>query len=142
MAIVNRDLAPSQQCSVVGAALGAVATGVTSLIALIPNSCQVIAAGLKAYGLSGSPQYSLNLLRTFTAGNTLIPLGATLTATGGTTNVVQSFSLTLGATVFAEAGDVLMLNSGVSNTAVTGLVVSVVLKPLQDVKTYYGVSAS
>lgn len=140
MAIVNRDLDSSQQPVLVNKEIGAIATGVTSLIALIPNSCQVVAAGLKAYGLSGSPQYSLNLLRTFAAGPTLIGLGATVTASLGLSSVVQGFSITLGATVFAEAGDVLMLNSGGSNTAATGVSVTAVLKPLQEVKTYFGAS--
>lgn len=140
MAIVNRDLDSSQQPAVVYKEVGALATGVTTLIALIPNSCQVVAAGLKAYGLSGAPQYSLSLFRATTNGPTLIGLGATVTAVGGLSAAFQGFSITLGATVFAETGDVLCINSGVSNTAVTGLSVAVALKPLQDVKTYFGQS--
>ncbi len=142
MAIVNRDLDVSQQPRQVIAVAGAVATGITTMVALVPNACLVVAAGIKAYGLSGSPVYSLNVLRATAAGPTLLGLGATVTAVGGLSAVVQGFSVTLGATVPLQMGDVLMLNSGGANTAVTGLILTTVFKPLQDVQTYFGAQIS
>lgn len=137
MAIVNRDLDVTQQPYSVTTVAGAVATGITTLVHLVPNPSQLVAAGIKAFGLSGSPVYSLNVLRATADGPTLIGLGATVTAVGGLSAVVQGFSIT-GMTNPLQTGDVLMLNSGAANTAVTGLVLTTVFKPLQDVKTYFG----
>lgn len=143
MAIVNRDLDVSQQPKVIHTTIGALATGITTLVALVPNACAVVSAGLKAFGLSGSPQYSLNVLRATTNGPTLIGLGMTLTGVGGLSAAAQNFTLIgAGASVPLQMGDVLMLNSGVSNTAVTGLILTTVLQPLQDVQTYFGVQPS
>lgn len=142
MAIVNRDLDPSQQPRVLHTIVGALATGITTLIALVPNSSQLVAAGLKAFGLSGSPVYSLNVLRATADGPTLIGLGATVTAVGGLSAAVQGFSITLGATVPLQRGDLIILQSGAANTAVTGLALTTVFKPLQDVQTYFGAQIS
>jgi hypothetical protein len=142
MAIVNRDLDPSQQVQVHCVALGAVATGVTTLVALVPNSCTVVAAGLKAFGLSGAPQYSLSVLRATSLGPTSISLGATLTAVGGLSAVVQGFSISLGASTPLQGGDVIIMQSGVANTAIATGVLTVAFKPLQDVQTYFGSSIS
>ena len=143
MAVFNRDLAPSEQCQVIDKNTGAVlATGATLLISMVPYPAQVVAASLKAFGLSGAPVYSLNLLRSVAAGSTLIGLGATLTATDAGVTLAQGFSITLGATVPIQAGDILMINSGVANTASANLQVSVVIKALQDVRTYFNVQPS
>jgi len=139
MAIVNRDLAPNQQVSVRGANIGAFATGVTNVLFIAENPQQVITAAVKAFGLSGSPVYSLNILRAVGGGLTSIGLGATITAVEGTT-LWQGISITLGATIPMQTGDVLMVNSGAANTAVTGLMVSVAVQHLQDVRTFWGVS--
>lgn len=142
MAIVNRDVDVSQQARVVTTVAGAVATGVTTLVALVPNSCQVVVAGMKAFGLSGAPVYSLNILRATVNGPTLIGLGATVTPAGGLSALVTGFSITLGATTPLQTGDMLVLQSGVANTAVTGLILTTVFKPLQDVQTYFGAQIS
>ncbi len=141
MAIQNRDMAPPQACVEYHKTLGATATGVTTLVGLVPYQAQVVAAGIKIFGLSGAPVYSLNLLRTVAAGLTSIGLGATVTPPDGAT-YVTGFSITLGATVPVQAGDIVMINSGVANTAITGGQLTVVLKPLQDVKTFFGSQVS
>ena len=138
MAVLNRDLAPSQQTTVIYRSYGAIATGVTSPVALIEAPCQVVSGALKAFGLSGATVYSLNIYRINSAGATTIGLGATLTALSGVT-FAQGISFTLGATVLLQAGDLLTLNSGVANTAVTDLHLTVITKALQDVKTFFGV---
>lgn len=142
MAVVNRDLDPSSQVRVEHFHFSAVATGVTSLVAVVPNACQVVSAGVRAYGLSGAPVYSLNILRATTAGPTLLGLGATVApaAAAGLSGAVAGVSITLGATQALQAGDVLVLNSGVANTAAAQLLLTVAFKPLQDVQTYFGVA--
>ncbi len=141
MAIVNRDLAGSEQCHVIDKTIAALATGVTTLISMVPFPAVVVAGSLKAFGLSGSPVYSVNLLRSSAAGLTLVGLGATITAIDGAT-FPQGISFTLGATVPIQQGDVLMINSGVANTAVTGMQLTLVIKALQDVRSYFNVQVS
>jgi hypothetical protein len=140
MGISNRDLNPDLQVRVENRSLGAVATGVTTTLFIAESPCQVVSGAIKAYGLSGAPVYSFNILRALAAGATGIGLGATITALEGSTNAIQGVSFTLGATVSLQTGDVLMVNSGVANTASANLLVSVVVKSLQDIKTYFNFS--
>lgn len=140
MAIVNRDLAPSQQVRVVDRNFGLVATGVTAMVCIAEAPCQVFAGGLKAYGLSGSPVWSFSILRS-TAGLTTLGLGATVTLVDGA-SLVQGISFSLGSTssLFLQTGDQLIVTTGVANTAALQAQVNVCLKFTQDVKTFFGVS--
>lgn len=145
MSIVNRDLDPSQQIRIVDRQIDAAVTGTgaTVVLALAEAPCQVVAAGLKAFGLSGSPVWSLNIWRALAGGPTLIGLGATVTVVPGT-SAVQGISITLGATAscFMQTGDLLLAVTGAANTAVTTANVNVTLKMTQDVRTFFGVQAS
>lgn len=142
MSIANRDLDPSERVLVYDQGLGAVATAVTNIVAVVPFSCQVVAASLKAFGLSGSPVYSLAVLRPTPTGFTNLGLGATVTGVEGATSAYQGFSLTLGATQLLQTGDCIALQSGAANTASASVLISVVVKALQDIKTYWGASIS
>jgi hypothetical protein len=139
MAIVNRDLAPSQQVRVTDRSFGLVATGVTSIIALAEAPCQVVAGAVKAFGLSGSPVWTFQILRTVSGGLTTIGLGATITLLEGTT-YTQGISFSLGSTssAFLQTGDALMLTTSGANTAALSAMVNVELKAIQDVKTFFG----
>jgi hypothetical protein len=141
MSVNNRSLSPSQQCEVLHRNLGATATGVTTLIALVPYQAQVVAGGMKVFGLSGTPVYSFSVIRTVAAGLTSFGLGATVTAADGATFAL-GISFTAGASVLLQAGDMIALNSGVANTAITGGQLALAIKPLQDVKTYFNVVIS
>lgn len=141
MSINNRSLSASQQCVEIHKTLGATATGVTTLIAMVPYQAQAVAGAIKVFGLSGAPQYSLSVIRTVAAGLTSFGLGATVTPPDGAT-YASGFSLTAGASILLQAGDLLAINSGVANTAITGGQLTLVLKPLQDVKTYFNAVVS
>lgn len=140
MAIVNRDLAPSQQVRVVDRNFGAVATGVTSVVCLVEAPSQVVAGAVKAFGLSGAPVWSLQILRAVAGGLTTIGLGATVTLAEGTT-YVQGISFSLGATNLLQTGDEVIVTSSVANTAALSAQVTLALKATQDVKTFFGIQA-
>lgn len=140
MALLNRDQAPSEQIRMVDARYAAFATSVTNIICMVENQQQVVAAAVRAFGLSGSPVYSLGILRSAGSALTLIGLGATLTATDGGVTLHQAFSLTLGATNLLQAGDMICVQSGGANTASATSVFTVAVKKLQDVQTYFNTS--
>lgn len=152
MAIVNRDLAPSQQCqeyqmrvaataSAVSAGIAnpVVATGNTYVLCNIPYPSQLVSANLGAYGLSGSPVHSLWIYR-FAGGFTSIAVGQTITVTGFGTSGVIGMSLFAAQTFLLQAGDQLALYTQGANTAVDSVVVTCVIKALQDIKSEFGVS--
>jgi len=58
----------------------------------------------------------------------------------GTSGAFQMVLPASGSTLLQlQANDVLMYQSGVANTAVTGLSIGVVLRPIQDIKLQFGV---
>jgi len=144
MAIQNRTLDPAEQRKVYEVAAGAVATGVTGIVAYVPYPCLLDAGSIAAFGLSGSPNYSLVVNRF------IVGAGVTaITVAVGTSNVPSAFGTSgafqmvlpaSGSTLLQlQANDVLMYQSGVANTAVTGLSIGVVLRPIQDIKLQFGV---
>jgi hypothetical protein len=145
MAIVNRTKDASEQRLVFQEGFGAVATGVTQVIAHVANSGVLEAAQIAAFGLSGSPTYALVINRF------IVGTGATaITVAVGTSNTPGAFgtsgSPTAGMKLEASGStllnllpnDVIMVQSGVANTAATGLVVSLVIRPTQDIRSYFG----
>lgn len=139
MAVLNRDLAPSQQVRMVDRNFGLVATGVTTPVCLVEAPCQVISGAVKAFGLSGSPVWSLQILRTVAGGLTTIGLGATVTLLEGTT-FSQVIGFSLGATNLLQMGDEVIVTTTVANTAALSAQLTLALKLTQDVKTFFGVS--
>lgn len=141
MAIENRDLAPSLQVRTVDRNFAAVATGVTAIVCMAEAPCQIIGGALKAYGLSGVPVWSLQILRSTTGGLTLLGLGATITIADGAT-FAQGISFSLGGTssLFMQTGDQLVVTTSVANTSITQGQLTVGLRLTQDVKTFFGVN--
>lgn len=139
MAVLNRDLAPSQQIQMIRANLGLTATGATAIIAQIEAPGEIIAGQVWANGLSGAPVWSFGLLRALSGGLTLIGLGATVSPAGATINGV-SFSLGQTTSAYAQTNDLLVMTTGGSNTAALSGAVTVALKMTQDVKTFFGVA--
>lgn len=143
MAIQNRTLDPAEQRKVFSVSSAATATGVSGIIAIVPYSSILDAAQLAAFGLSGSPTVQLVCNRFI--------VGTGVTAiTIGSANAVPAFGtsgvLGVGASLPAAGStllnllpnDVLMYQTGGANSAATGLSVGVVLRPLQDIKSHYG----
>jgi hypothetical protein len=144
MAVVNRTLDASEQKKVFSVAAGAVATGVTGILAVVPYASTLNAGAIQIFGISGAPNYSVVCNR-FIAG-----AGVTaITVAVGTSNIPLaygtsgSWSMVLpaaGSTLLQlQANDVLMYQSGVANSAVTGLNMAIVLQPIQDIKVQFGV---
>ena len=147
MGIVNRTKEASEQRVVFDFAAGAVATGVTAIVAHIPWPCTLESGQIAAFGLSGAPNYALTVNR-FIAGagatafvvatgtsNVPSAFGSRGVAATGTSGIVMSWGSTL---MQLLPNDVVMVTSGVANTAVTGLAISLVAKPTQDIKVHFG----
>ncbi len=144
MAIVNRTLDVSEKRKVMQQNLGLVATGVTAIVAAVPYACTLDAMQIIACGLSGAPTYQLNVDRFIvgTGFTTIILATGTSNTPGayGTSGVLAAKLVASGSTLLnLLANDLLMVTSGVANTAALSLSVSVVLKPISDVKTQFGV---
>jgi hypothetical protein len=143
MAIVNRDLDSSQQLYIVQRGCGAVATGVSTWVGAVPSPGQILGVQLTGKGLSAVPVYQLAIARWTSAGITRIALGSamTLAVAFGTSGgmIGQSFAAN-GSLSAVQAGDVLTVNSSGADTAVTDLIVSVVIKATQDIKQSHGMS--
>lgn len=148
MAIINRDLSESERRAAgpYQAVAGPTATGVTGIICAVPYAASLDVAVAMAFGTSGSPTVQLFCNRFIPGtGFTAFSIGGALTvAAYGTSGVgAATFGMSLpviGSTLTQlQAGDVLLFQTGGSNSAVTGLVIDVVLRPLADRKTYYGI---
>jgi hypothetical protein len=142
MAVINRTLDNSQQRFVVSAKAGATATGVTGIIGQIETPCVLDAAQMAAFGISGAPTVQLVINRF------IVGTGFTAISVGGA-NAVPAFGtsgvMVAGASLNAAGStllnlipnDVIMYQTGAANAAVTGLVVNLVLRPIQDIKKYF-----
>lgn len=141
MAVDNRALDASEQKKNIQFQAGALATGVTGIIANIPFPCALNAIQVAAFGLSGAPNLAVVVNRF------IVGTGSTaITVAVGTSNVLPAYGTsgvpTLGMLISASfvllPNDVVMYLTGVSSTAVTGLAGVMVVQPLQDVKTFCG----
>lgn len=154
MSIVNRTLDASEQRKVIQQNFAATATGVTLNIGVVPFPCIIEEAQICAWGLSGAPGNALAVNR-FIAGTGF----TTWVLATGATNTPAEFGTsgigTFGASLFGSSGmvltnaagstlnqllsnDLLTLTTSVANTAVKGLTIDVVLRPIQDVKVHFG----
>lgn len=135
MPIINQNLDTSEKKHDYSTVLGAVATGVTSLIKLIPFDCLMKGFNLAAFGLSGTPTYSLSVLRSVGGGQTAVALGVSLSGQAfGTSGPVGATITAPGITLLA--GDVLEMISGTADTAIAGGVATVTISALADIKSY------
>ena len=146
MAVVNRTLDPSQQRTVMHLALGAVATGVTSIVGIVPWPCVIDATQLALNGVSATPTYELGVNR-FIVGSgftyLIIAKGTSnaLAYDYGVSGVVSTgmFQAAAGSTLLnLQANDQLVLTSGGSGAAVKSLAIGCVLRPIKDIKKYFG----
>ncbi len=152
MAIVNRDLDVSQQRTIFTTRLATTPSGVSAGVAnpgvLTGNTFplftatapgQLIAAAAACWGISGAPNHSLWLYR-FAGGFTSIQIGNSIAPTAFGTSGVVSHSLMPASTSFGLlAGDQVVLSTAGANTAFAEVMMTCVVKNLQDIKTDFGV---
>lgn len=160
MSIFNRTLDSSEQrktiptvVSVPNGTSHIIPTGVTSIIATIPFNCVLDEAQMVALGVSGSPTVQLTVNR-FIAGTGL----STFIVATGTSNIPASYGTSgagaFGTSLFGTSGmilaasgstllnllanDVIVLSFGGANSAVNDLCINLVVRPIQDTKTFFG----
>lgn len=147
MGIINRDLSHSQQRIVVQKFLPAanLTVGLTNIIGVVPQACSLDAFQFMAFGVSGTPTLELIVNRFIVGtGSTVFNIGSTVVPVAfGTSGVIASgFSglPAIGSTLTTLlANDVLMTKHGGSNSALTGLATCLVLRPIADIKSYFGI---
>ncbi len=145
MAIVNRDKDVSETKEVIQYASNtAVATGATVYLGMIPYPCSLQSIGGFALGVSNAMQLAFNCVRFTSGGQTAIILGiSNLVLVNYGTSGAQGFSglAATGSTLLnLQAGDVLSYTSSVTNGNATQIVLELVVKKLQDIVSYNGVS--
>jgi hypothetical protein len=151
MAINNRDLGTSQQRDTFVVNTGAVATGGTYTLCVVPYPSYIATGGMNIFGISNTPIMNIDVTRYNVAGVTTITgaigtsqaaLAATLPVGFSTTNG-YTFSPVVGATVAVptvplQTGDILTFHMLGTNANITGGSITLVLQALQDVKTHFG----
>lgn len=144
MAVTNRALDTSEQKKTFSAVAAATATGTSGVVGLIPFPCALNCIQAAAFGNSGSPTVAVVVNR-FIVGS-----GATaITIATGTSNVMPSFGtsglptsgLVTSASFAFLPGDLVDWVLGGTTSAVTGLAITLVVDPIQDVKTFFGTLA-
>jgi hypothetical protein len=142
MAICNRDLDVSQQKTSLRANVAALGTGLTLPVVIIDSPANIVSAKVAAFGISGTPTALLSIQRFIVGSGVTSFLGGFTTLTmqaAGTSGVQSVVTAAAGSTALnLLAGDVIMVTSGGSNAAVTGLAVDLVIQYTQDIKTYFG----
>lgn len=148
MAIVKRDLDASEQkdvysVKVIPGVTNAVFTGLSGSLFQVPYPCTVQSFASAAFGVSNAMQVALTATR-FAGGLTVIQLGISnmvLVNFGISAAVSYSGLAAAGSTLLnLSAGDVIGYATSGTNGAASELVLSVVVKKLQDIVSYYGVS--
>lgn len=151
MPIINRDLDQSQQKECYAVVLNGTPSGVsagvmnpglataqTFVVCNIPYPATLVNIEESVYGLSGTPTHSFWIYR-FAGGFTSIQVGASYNVTAFGTSGVLAHSLYGAATYPLLAGDQIALYALGTNAAVASAQVNVVIKALQDYKSYFGV---
>lgn len=141
--IVNRDMDVSEKRIILNANFGALATGTSAPIGIVPFPAQVKGIFEGALGLSGSPTHQVVIHRFIPgAGQTVITgLANALALTAFGTSGLQSASL-VGSSILLQAGDILSLSTGGANSAANASTVQVVIEALQDQIQWQTVSNS
>lgn len=144
MAIVNRDLDPSQQkveFQYVGATQ--ISTGYTSIICKIDYPCTIQSASSFALGVSTAMQVALQVWRFTSAGLTIIIPGVSNMVLNnyGTSGILAYSGLApQGSSLLQlQQGDAVGFATSGANAAATNLVLDVVLKKTQDIVATNGV---
>lgn len=140
MGIVNRTKDVSEQKEVVQKTFTATVTGKDYVVLNAPHALQLSEAKGIAVGMSGAPTATLKLQRFVVgAGLTTIAISGALTHTAIGTSGAQGFSMPAAGSSLLnlQAGDVLVCTTGGTNAGLEQLNVAVIVKALQDIKTYF-----
>jgi hypothetical protein len=148
MPIVNRNLDVSLQRVVyqqeyTGANL---VNGASGTLVFVPYPCNLDAAAIALYGISGSPQFQLSVNRwngtSGVAGTFIVAVGSSNTpnaygVSGGFTMIIPAIGSTL---TQLQTNDVLLYaQTGGTSAGAGNAIISIVLRPLQDNKTHHGI---
>ena len=143
MAIVNRDLDPTQQRLLFDAAPGLIGVSALIHVGIAPCASQLLAVAVNAFGLSGSPILGVQIQR-FVVGSGLTTIAlngsSLLTVTAYSTSGMQLATLPAAGTTLAQVlkGDDIQIVTSGANTAGT-YTIEAVIQILQDVQSDYGV---
>lgn len=159
MAVVNRTLDISEQrknftwSASNGGASGALGTGCTSIVCIVPWPSTLVEGQIAAIGLSGAPSYELAVNR-FIAGSGIttwiVAKGTSNTPAAYGTSGAGAFGTSLfgssgivlvasGSTLLnLQANDVISVTTGVANAAANAVSIGLVLAPIQDIKVSFG----
>lgn len=142
MALVNRDKDVSEQQLEWHLPIAtAIATGLTLPVARVPYSAQAVQAHFEAVGISGSPTVNLEVHR-FIVGtgitqiSGLMQASITLQALGTSGPQAASLAVSGSSLLNLQQGDVLVWKSGGANSSVNAASVTIVVKALQDIKSF------
>lgn len=144
MPIVNRDLDISQQKDVYSYySNGAIATGATRLVCIVPYPCTLSNIYHTALGVSTAMQVTINKL-SFNAGASLTAIGLSniVLVNQGTSGFLGFSGLAAaGSTLLnLQAGDCIYFTTSVANGNALDLVMNFVFKKTQDIVSHDGQS--
>lgn len=134
MAIVNRSLDSSEQIKDVYVNIKGTAVSTSDQVYHAPHALEIQGARLAAEGISGSPTTQLQIQRFVTgAGETQIPLGAALALVAVGTSGPQSYVFS---STTLQAGDQVVATQAGAGSAAAQLSVALVVKAVQDIKSW------
>ncbi len=142
MANCNRDMDASEQKIELCANYGVVATTLVIAAGLVPWPCTLLGVRVAATGISNSPTGALKINRFIVGAGSTTYLGGftTLTLQAVGTSGIQSVVIAAaGSTALSLLpGDEITWTSAGSNSAVSGLAVSIVVQKTQDIVQHFG----
>lgn len=134
MAIVNRSFDETEQQRDLHVNVEDTVTSTSDQLYHCPHAFEIQSAKACAEGLSGSPTAQLQIQRFVAgAGETQIALGPALSLQSVGTSGPQSFSFSSTA---LQAGDQIVVAHAGTNAAADQLGISIVVKALQDIKSW------
>lgn len=134
MGIVNRSKDVSEQQRDIYVDVQATSTGVTKQMYHVPHAMEIQSMKALAEGISGTPTALVKIQRFVVGeGETQISITPALTLQSVGTSGPQAFVISSAA---LQAGDQLVVTHGGTNAAAADLGISLVVKALQDIKSW------
>lgn len=140
MGIINRSKDVSEQKEDACVSLSETVTGKSYPIFVAPRAMQISDAKAYVAGMSGAPTGTLKLTRFVAgAGATTITISGALTHVAFATSGMETFSLPAAGSSLLDLqkNDVLLYVTGAANAALEKAQVQVVLKNMQDIKSWF-----